>query len=502
MRAALVFLFLVLLAAGGGVYYTKYIGVEPPPNFRKVTVTRGDLLSTITSTGTIEPEELVDVGAQVMGQVVSLGIDPSDPQKKKTIDWTTPVEVGTILLKIDDTIYKENVAQAVANLDNAKATVDTFKANLVKAQATEVQAEREWKRALSLLPTNAIAKTDYDVDEANYLVAKAGIALAEAGIKQSEAGVKQCQAALDLNNTNLAYCTIKSPVRGVIVDRRVNIGQTVVSSLNTPSLFLIAKDLRRLQVWASVNEADIGRIRPGMPAEFTVDAFPNEVFKGKVEQVRLNATMTQNVVTYTVEIVTDNSNLRLLPYLTTNVNFQVERRHDVLMVPNSALRWRPRMSQVAPELREAVAPILSSRSGGKAEGAAGGKGPGPRPAGAEKDRTRGAAKDAATGAGPTTREKAKRAWQEAKGDAAAQPPPADASAERREQGHLWVQEGNFVRNIDVRIGATDGTSTEVSSPELKDGTEVVIGEIRREQTGDATNPFAPKLFQKKAAKGG
>ena len=148
--------------------------------------------------------------------------------------------------------------------------------------------------------------------------------------------------------TNLGYTTITSPVRGMILDRRVNIGQTVVASLNAPSLFLIAKDLRRMQVWASVNEADIGRIRVNMPVRFTVDAYPGQMFRGKVTQIRMNATMTQNVVTYTVVVTTDNSSGKLLPYLTANVQFEMDQRSNVLLAPNAALRWKPQASQIDP----------------------------------------------------------------------------------------------------------------------------------------------------------
>src|SRR5205823_11154354 len=151
------------------------------------------------------------------------------------------------------------------------------------------------------------------------------------------------KAALKNAEINLAYCTITSPVKGVIVDRRVNIGQTVVSSLNAPSLFLIAKDLKRLQVWASVNEADIGNIRSGQQVTFTVDAYPGRTFKGTVapDQPRLNASMTQNVVTYTVVVTTRNDDGKLKPYLTANVNFEVSKHENVLLVPNAALRWKP-----------------------------------------------------------------------------------------------------------------------------------------------------------------
>lgn len=158
----------------------------------------------------------------------------------------------------------------------------------------------------------------------------------------------QGEAALRQAEINLGYTTIRSPVKGVIVDRRVNVGQTVVASLNAPSLFLIAKDLRRVQVWASVNEADIGRIRVRQAARFTVDAFPGDEFAGEVAQIRLNATMTQNVVTYTVVVSVDNSSGRLLPYLTANVRFAIEHRADALLVPSAALRWQPAPGQAPP----------------------------------------------------------------------------------------------------------------------------------------------------------
>jgi HlyD family secretion protein len=172
--------------------------------------------------------------------------------------------------------------------------------------------------------------------------------VAKANLSVGKAVVEQNRAALNQAKTDLEYTVIKSPVEGVIVDRRVNIGQTVVAALNAPSLFLIAKDLSRMQVWASVNEADIGRIRKGMAVQFTVDAYPQEKFEGRVKQIRLNAQMTQNVVTYTVVIETGNPDGKLLPYLTANVLFHVEKRSGVLLVPNAALRWTPQSHQIDP----------------------------------------------------------------------------------------------------------------------------------------------------------
>lgn len=325
---------LILLGAvgAGAVYYVRCTAADPVMRFRTEATARGTLLSTIGATGTVEPEEVVDVGAQVMGSILEFGPDPHNPAK--LIDYGSVVEKGSVLAKIDPTSYE-------AALDQAVATLERSKADLQQLEAKYEQAEQEWKRAESLRPLNAIADTEYDTTVANYKAAKANVAVGKATIMQNE-------ASLRVAKTNLGYTTITSPVQGVIIDRRVNIGQTVVASLNAPSLFLIAKDLRRMQVWASVNEADIGRIRVDMPVQFTVDAYPGEVFRGKVSQIRLNATMTQNVVTYTVVVATDNPDGRLLPYLTANVQFEADKRSDVLLVPNAALRWKPQESQIAP----------------------------------------------------------------------------------------------------------------------------------------------------------
>ena len=206
-------------------------------------------------------------------------MNPRDPSK--SVDFCTVVQKDAVLAKIDPTFYE-------AAMEQAEATLQQSQANLLQLEAKLRNAEREWKRAESLVPKRAIAETDYDAVLSDYESAKANVAAGKAMIRQNEATVKTARI-------NLGYCTIKSPVRGTIIDRRVNIGQTVVASLNAPSLFLIAKDLSKMQVWASVNEADIGRIRLHMPVHFTVDAHENETFRGEVTQIRMNAQMTQNV---------------------------------------------------------------------------------------------------------------------------------------------------------------------------------------------------------------
>jgi HlyD family secretion protein len=336
------FLIAGLLVAA--LFAVVWLGIGPGPagdrtTFRTAPVARGDLQVTVSATGTIEPEEVVDVGAQVVGMIREFGRDPH--AGGKPIDYGSTVDVGTVLAQIDDTLYRAQVDQARANAARARA-------DLLDAQARLHKAERAWKRAQDLARTGVISDADYDTALADVDAARSALAVDGASIAQADAALHQAEI-------NLGYTTIRSPVNGVIVDRRVNIGQTVVSSLNAPSLFLIAKDLTRVEIWASVNEADIGRIRSGQPVRFTVDAFPGESFVGEVAQIRLNATMTQNVVTYTVVVTVDNPEGRLIPYLTTSLKFEIDRRNGVVLVPNAALRWQPRPDQVVPAARDALA---------------------------------------------------------------------------------------------------------------------------------------------------
>ncbi|HIJ40383.1 MAG TPA: HlyD family efflux transporter periplasmic adaptor subunit, partial [Deltaproteobacteria bacterium] len=328
----LVILLFLGLAGGLAFWYLRQENGKLV-SYRTAEVARGDLLATIGATGTVEPEEVIDVGAQVAGQILSFGKDAQG----KPVDYGSVVEAGTVLARIDDSLYEADAAQAQAQVQSAKASLQRAKADLEQMKARSLQADRDWKRARQIGPSEALAQASFDAYEADYDAARANVAVGEAAILQAKASVDHSEAALRRSRRNLGYCTIKSPVNGVIIDRRVNIGQTVVASLNAPSLFLIAKDLTRLQVWVAVNEADIGKIHPGQPVTFTVDAFPGEVFQGQVGKIRLNASMTQNVVTYTVEIITDNANGRLLPYLTANVRFELARASGVLLVPNGAL---------------------------------------------------------------------------------------------------------------------------------------------------------------------
>jgi HlyD family secretion protein len=461
MRMLIVILVLIGLTAGVGGWYW-HVSSKTHTEYRTQKVERGDLLSTISATGTVEPEEVVDVGAQVAGLILSFGTDSNG----KPIDYRSPIEKDTVLANIDPAVYKADLDTAQAQLGQANANVKKAQADVEQMRAKLFQAQQNWLRAQKVGPSDALSQNDYDMYRAEYETGKANEAVAQAEVLQAQTGIDQAKAALDKARRNFEFCTIKSPVKGVIIDRRVNVGQTVVSSLNAPSLFLIAKDLTRMQVWVAVNEADIGHIQPGQNVTFTCDAFPGKKFTGTVGKVRLNATMTQNVVTYTVEVVTENPKSVLLPYLTANVQFEVEKDPNVLLVPNAALRWYPSsVDQVAADARADFKPIDEDPAG------AGGGGGGGRPQGAERQ-----------GGGD----------QSATKDSGKQSGRANRKVVRH--GTLWVRDGEFVRPVAVTIGATDGLNTAVYSDKLSETQEVVVGEIVDSPTNTGErNPFIPQM---------
>ena len=434
MKFVFVPILLVVVVAGGATFYVCRNNGGDAVAFRTVEIERGDLTTTISATGTLEPETLTDVGSQITGKILDFGPDPDHPGK--TVDYCSQVKKGQLLANIDPTYYQAKVEQCKAALVKAEAELEQMKANCK-------QAKNEWDRARELRPMKAIADTDYDAAEAGFLVAQSNIAV-------GEASVQQAKAALDMAEVDLNYTVIRSPVDGVVIERRVNVGQTVTAGLNTPSMFLIAKDLRRMEVWIGVNEADIGHIRLEMPVQFTVGTHDDMIFRGKVSQIRMNASMAQNVVSYTVVVTAENPDLKLRPYMTANVEFEVECKRDVLMVSNAALQWKPDWSQIAPN-------ALAEESA------------------VEDDEQ----------AIPT------------QGDAieeAADTPPASTTKLRR----IWTPDGDKVRPLDVFIGITDDINTEISGPGAQEGMKIVTGEARpengegEEDPNATTNPFLPK----------
>ncbi len=428
----------VAVAVGGWWWRTRN---QSRLSYTTTTVKRGDIAATITATGTIEPIEVVDVGAQVAGRISSFG----SGKDGKTIDYGSIVEQGAVLATIEDSVYAADLAVASAQLDQEKAREISAKANLEQTKAKMIQAESEWNRATELNSSKLLATADYDSYKASFAVAKANVAVAEAALVQAKASTVQAQAAIEKAQRNLEFCTIRSPVGGVIIDRRVNIGQTVVASLNAPSLFLIAKDLTKMQIWVAVNEADVGRIVPGAPITFTCDAFPGREFDGSIGKVRLNATMTQNVVMYTVEVNTDNSKKILLPYLTANVRFILNTESNVRIIPNAALRWSPSI---------------------------------PPSAGSDTSLPKVPAQETSNATNSTSK------------------PSKKNKGTQERIGTVWVKEGETIRAVEIKLGISDGINTAILGEELSEGQEVITGEFNGSSQSGSKNPFLPKVIRR------
>jgi len=396
------------VAAGWGPARAWY-AARTRPRFDTLPVERGDIVEVINSTGTVEPVQSVQVGAFVSGQIVGIHAD-----------FNAEVREGDPLATIDPRTY-------VANVARDRAALAARRAELERSRARLEQARREEERSLALAERNATAISESVLDEKRF----ARLAL-ESEIVMAEAAIEQSVANLETSETNLGYTRILAPVGGVVIERKVELGQTLAAQFQTPELFVIAPDLRReMRIFASVDEADIGRIRDvqesGKPVQFSVDAYPGDVFPGTIAQIRLASSTEQNVVTYPVVIATPNPDLKLLPGMTAEISFEVDRRNDVVKVPNAALRYYPLRDHVRPADRG----ILDGRA-------------------MEAD-------DQARGTAPS---------------AAAR---ADAEAERRRR-HVWVEEGDgTLRAIAVVVGIGDHRSAEVVSGDLTPGMRLVVG---------------------------
>ena len=256
---------------------------------------------------------------------------------------------GQVIAQIDPALFEGSLLQAKADLANARANVATTKANLQKALATQIQMAADYERAKSLTAQGVMSPQQLDLAKANSDSAVAAVAAGDAQVKQAEAQVQQRKAAVTVAQTNLDYTTIRAPIDGTVIARNVDVGQTVAASLQAPTLFTIAQDLTKMQVYASTDESDVGAIRANQQVTFKVDAYPKENFSGLVSQVRMNATTVQNVVTYNTIIDFENPAMKLFPGMTAYVTIPVASAADVLRVPNSALRYKPDMK--AEEIR-------------------------------------------------------------------------------------------------------------------------------------------------------
>ncbi len=306
---------LALLLVAGGLLW-RYGHAAPPTHYVSAAATRGDITRTATATGTVNPELTIIVGSYVSGVLTTL-----------SCDYNTQVKAGQVCAKIDPRPYQ-------ALVDQAKADLAVAKAQLVKDQANLAYTQLNWNRNRVLLQENSVAKDAADLSKSN-------VDQAQAQVGYDQATIDQRQAVLAAAHVNLEYTNITSPVDGTVVSRNVTQGQTLASSLNTPTLFLIATDLTRMQVDTNVSESDIGGVKQGDKATFTVDAFPTRVFSGTVTQVRQSPQTVQNVVTYDAVVSVDNKDLALKPGMTAETRIVLDQRVNVLRAPNQALRFTP-----------------------------------------------------------------------------------------------------------------------------------------------------------------
>ena len=387
----------IFLAVLAGLLYwwgSSRAAQDPAQRYRTVAVERGSVVQSVSANGTLNPVVLVSVGTQVSGTV-----------KKLYVDFNDQVKAGQPLLELDDALVAASERQSAANVINAQASLDLAQANETRMRA--------------LLAQEYISRQEYDQ--------------AAQALKSARAQLAQAQAANARDRANLGYTTIRSPVDGVVIDRVVDLGQTVAASFQTPTLIKIAQDLTEMRIDTSFAEADLGNIREGLPARFTVDAFPDRQFEGVVQQIRLNPTTQQNVVTYNVRISVANPEHILLPGMTAYVTIGVQSRDDVLLVPNAALRFKPADSAgKTVEVKGDVSSNTTANGTDRREGRKGKRG------------------------------------------------NHDGNT-----GTVYVVEGDVIRPVSVEIGITDNRMTEITGGELKDGARVIVGE---RPNGDPSKP--------------
>ncbi|MEZ5615200.1 MAG: efflux RND transporter periplasmic adaptor subunit [Rhodocyclaceae bacterium] len=402
-------LFAAVLGALGLGYFAfqKQGATDPEKRYKTQALAKGDVTQTVSANGTLNPVTLVSVGTQVSGTV-----------KKLHVDFNDQVKAGQVLAELDDAIYSAQVRQSDASVASALASLQLARANEARMK--------------SLFQQEYVSRQELD----QAVQARAA----------AEAQARLTRAQNDRDRANLGYSVIRSPVSGVVVDRQIDVGQTVAASFQTPTLFKIAQDLTRMQIYTTFAEADIGAIRVGQPVRFNVDAFPNRSFSGKVKQVRLNPTTQQNVVTYNVVVAVENPEQVLLPGMTAYVSIAVAQKKDVLLVPNTALRFKP---------AEADKVVMA---GGKANGEPAKSANGSRPGGQ---------------------------------------PGAAGEKRRRDSGSgtVYVLAGGEVRQVKVGTGITDSRFTEVAGEELKEGDRVIVGEALPNSSAPASSStFRLRMF--------
>src|SRR5262245_54756973 len=420
---------------GGTTWFYRRAEGSERPAYRTAAIERTSLKSTVSATGKLSAVRTVQVGTQVSGQIAQIFVDFNDKVKK-----------GELLARIDPTLQEQAVQDAQAQLE--------------RAQAQLVQAQDEYSRNKQLFDARVITPIEFGTTKATFAV--------------QQAAVKSAQIALDRAKQNLAYTRIYAPIDGVIVERNVDVGQTVAASLSAPQLFLIANDLSEMQILASVDESDIGAIKEGQAVQFTVQSYPNQTFTGRVQQVRLQSTLLDNVVNYTAVVNLPNADGRLLPGMTATVQFLTATADNVLTVPNAALRIRP-TAEMQEELKKQI------------------------PRSARDDSTGGSRADSSARRDSSTRRDSTGRWAgRARGDSARAGRGQRGGNARGSGAMIWYLDSvGALHATRVRVGLSDGQRTEVSSPVLHEGMEIVTGlPVTNEQTPTAsaagTNPLQPQ----------
>jgi HlyD family secretion protein len=394
----------IVVVAGVGLFFAIGGRGKPQPKYRTATVDTGIITQTVTATGTLSAVTTVKVGSQVSGIIAKL-----------YADFNSKVKKGDLLAELDPTPFREKVAQNQAALE--------------KARVDMLNSEISLRRQTALKQQGLAPQADYDQAKANYDAGRAQVA--------------QAQAALNQATTDLRNSRIISPIDGIVVDRQYDVGQTVAASFQAPTLFTIAQDLTKMQVSADVSESDIGQVKIGEPVRFTVDAYPEREFRGTVGQIRLNATVNQNVVTYPVIVDVPNEDLLLKPTMTANVSVDVATVHNVLRVPNAALRFRPEQGAASGPSPEERAAKAGAEKGTSAMA---------RQFGQTGGGERGGGRAGASGAGGSrTRMRPQVVYE---------PPPGDKGEPKP---------------VEIRTGITDGRNTQVVSGDLKAGDTVIVG---------------------------
>ncbi|MGH9395091.1 MAG: efflux RND transporter periplasmic adaptor subunit, partial [Terriglobales bacterium] len=383
---------LIVIVVAAVVAIVIYASRPSTPTYFTSAAKTGNITSVVQATGVVNPVKTIAIGAQVSGKIVAMNVD-----------FNSQVKANEIIAQIDPSVYKNALTTANSDLANSQAAVESAQAqvavaqanvangqaNVDKADAALNQASLQRDRTLGLFQQGIVSASQRDTDVATYQTDVAGVASAKAGLKQNQAAEKAAeaavaqakatvqsrQAAVETATTNLAYCNIYAPVDGVIINRAVDKGQTVASSFSAPLLFSEATDLNTMWVYTQTDESDIGRLKEGDDATFTVDAFPNTVYHGTVQQMRKFATTVQNVVEYDTIIQFTNTDQKLFPGMTAYVNIPVASARNTLEVPNSALRFKPTYTPV--QLREVLAKFgMQDTSGGAGSGAGGRSGGG------------------------------------------------------------------------------------------------------------------------------